>query len=325
MGLKDRIFYFDALRAFAIAMVILIHVSSEYNSLAYTFSIVWGQFGFMGVPLFFMISGALLINKSYEPITFLKRRFSRIFIPFIFWVIVFIILQFIFYKPTSNTIINIVFGGGWFTWFVWALIAIYLFIPVLNPFFEKYGMKAIEYFLILWALTLILQTFNLYPFKALNLNYFSGYIGFAVLGYYLANKKFKFNNLYMGILLFVISSVFIMYYAGILNQILSPCYLTIPVALQATGVFLIFKSVKIKSTNNLIFTIKKFIESISKCSYGMFFVHVFIIGFIFRLFDMSNFSYLLLPLFWILVVILSWLVILICNKIPILNKLIGVN
>lgn len=43
----------------------------------------------IGVPLFLMISGALLLKREYpSPEKFLKKRFAIIIYPFIFWIIV---------------------------------------------------------------------------------------------------------------------------------------------------------------------------------------------------------------------------------------------
>ena len=88
---RNRIFYLDQVRALAIILVILCHVLREYTKIRPIGSVGWSStaflidFGVMGVPLFLMISGSLLLNRDYELGDFLKRRFSRILIPFIFW------------------------------------------------------------------------------------------------------------------------------------------------------------------------------------------------------------------------------------------------
>ena len=91
---KTRIFYYDALRAFAIIFVILIHTSKWFaksepvHSLFWTFSSSLASLGNVGVPIFFMISGALLLNRKYDDLGgFYKKRLSRLFIPFFFWII----------------------------------------------------------------------------------------------------------------------------------------------------------------------------------------------------------------------------------------------
>lgn len=89
MKTKERIFYYDFLRAFAIIAVILCHIDIFYGDLNTPLQIICkltiNDIGRMGVPIFLMISGALLLNRDYELSDFLKRRFTRIIYPFIFW------------------------------------------------------------------------------------------------------------------------------------------------------------------------------------------------------------------------------------------------
>ena len=83
----NRIFYLDCLRALAIIGVILCHVSAPFvlnlsmiNSIEWDVALFFNCFRDFSVPLFVMISGALLINKNYGLIDFIKRKFIRIFV-----------------------------------------------------------------------------------------------------------------------------------------------------------------------------------------------------------------------------------------------------
>ena len=98
---KERIFYYDFLRAFAIIAVLICHVDFFFGSLNTPIKVI-GQMTFhdigrIGVPIFLMISGALLLNRKYELGDFLKRRFARIIYPFIFWIIL-ILAQILYLK-----------------------------------------------------------------------------------------------------------------------------------------------------------------------------------------------------------------------------------
>ena len=89
---KERIFYFDVLRAFAIIGVIICHVDHFFGPLTTPAQIItqmtFHDIGNIGVPIFLMISGALLLNREYPSLEkFLKKRFARIIYPFIFWII----------------------------------------------------------------------------------------------------------------------------------------------------------------------------------------------------------------------------------------------
>ena len=88
---KERIFYYDFLRAFAIIAVIICHVDFFFGPLTTQTQVIaqmaFHDIGRIGVPIFLMISGALLLNREYNLSDFLKRRFTRIIYPFIFWII----------------------------------------------------------------------------------------------------------------------------------------------------------------------------------------------------------------------------------------------
>ena len=210
MSLKQRIFYLDELRAIAILAVILCHVDSFYPYVTTSFKLAIPYFltvlGRIGVPLFLMISGALLINKDYDIAFFLKKRFSRILIPFIFWVIVISLYQFFVLKFDISRVTDWALGGG-VTWYVYELIGAYFLIPVVNSFIKEYGDRAVRYFLILWAVTLLMETFNFNLLPHLKMEYFAGFIGYMIFGYYLNTKKFNVTDsamILIGIMMFVI-------------------------------------------------------------------------------------------------------------------------
>ena len=349
--LKNRIFYLDELRALAIIFVILIHVSKWFaevetpHSLFWCFSSSLAAFGNIGVPLFLMISGALLLNREFEFKSFFKKRFSRIFIPFVFWILIIIIFKFTVMRYDFNleNIFIIIFKDG-FVWFVWMIMGIYLFYPVVNSYIKEHSIRGCEYFLAIWFFTLVLQTLNCYPIPNLELSYFAGYLGYFIFGYYLANKDFKFENKYMmllGIIIFFVSLVSYLY--CIYWQIDLPNhYFTIFPMLEALGLFLLFKNWENYSQNNenkpsflnkcyenlknSIFG--KVILSISICSYGIFLTHYFPIWIFKRInwtipiFVRNPFKW--IPFIFLICLLFSWGVTYLLSKLPYLKKFSGV-
>ena len=94
----------DVIRFIAIGLVILLHcvrfhhTSSQANTTTLDDIVNWfstdvyGAIGMLGVPLFVMLTGALLLNpnRDNEPLEcFYKKRFDRIALPFIFWTIIY--------------------------------------------------------------------------------------------------------------------------------------------------------------------------------------------------------------------------------------------
>lgn len=335
---KKRIFYLDELRAIAIFAVILCHVANLFpyltDSLKVAIPFFCSDLGRIGVPIFLMLSGALLLNREYELGSFFKRRFSRILIPFVFWVIVIDILKFFVFGDNITQIWDWSRGVG-LTWYIYELIGLYLFIPVLNTFINKYNMKGVKYFLVLWIITLLLSAFNIKYFSHLKLQQFAGLMGYMVLGYYLVNIEFKIND---KVMILLGSVMFIVFY--IINCHLSLItadtteYLAITMILQSVGVFLIFKHISSysqKNSNSIITKVHNYIEngrigkalvSISICSYGMYFVH-YILCQTWKLFHPHSLK--LIPVLLVVTIILSWIITLILSRIPYLENISGVK
>jgi surface polysaccharide O-acyltransferase-like enzyme len=90
----------DIIRVVAISLVILVHAATEPTLLQQQLSTVditqwwianiYNSLARIGVPLFVLSSGALLLNPSkVEPMrTFFKKRFVRVGLPLLFWSIV---------------------------------------------------------------------------------------------------------------------------------------------------------------------------------------------------------------------------------------------
>lgn len=335
MSSTKRIFYYDLLRAIAIFMVILVHVDGligySFDSLKHSIPGLLTATTWPAVPIFLMLSGALLLNRQYTLSEFFKRRFVRILYPFIFWVLVTGIIGFLCFNWSGDETLKVIFGLTSPFWYIWMLIGIYLFIPIINSFLKEYGLRGFEFFLLVWFVTILLATVKVPLLDGINLHYFAGYMGFVVLGYYLDNKEFKLsdkNMFYAGVLLLIASTILRMYVFRFELELYSDYNLLFTTIAQTVGLFLAVKYLdKISiDTDNLYSKIKtniigKIILSISICSYGMYLVHYVII----ECFEFLNIHSLkLLPVIFIITVLASWTIIFILSKIPYLKKVSGV-
>ena len=284
MNKKERIFYYDFLRAFAIIAVLLCHMDIFYGPLNTPLQViakyVLHDIGRMGVPIFLMISGALLLNKDYDLSVFLKKRFTRIIYPFIFWVSILVIGLYVFHEHS-------------------------MIIPVI----------------------MIFKTFNSYPlFTNFNLDFFAGYIGYPVLGYYLNNKKFNISDkklCIISIAALLISLGVYVYIDYAKLGLIELIYQNVPMIFIASSFFILIKSIDNMTSfehikNN---AIGRIIFSISICSYGMYFSHVIVLKALSIVNPHSNLLF--LPMF-IALIFLSWLPVYIVSKIPYLKMFSGV-
>ena len=75
----------QVMRAFAIFSVILAHSNRTEHFTDYeALSILFGNLGIVGVPIFLVIAGYLFSPKNQSVIQFLKRKIKPVFIPWIF-------------------------------------------------------------------------------------------------------------------------------------------------------------------------------------------------------------------------------------------------
>lgn len=336
---KKRIFYIDELRAIAILSVILCHTAGTYRPFIYdNLKLAVPGFlnlvGFIGVPLFFMISGALLLNRDYTLSEFFKKRFTRILYPFIFFMVITLLLQHFVLGAHTSQLIKIFFGSDRYTWFVWVIMGIYLFLPVINSFVKEYGLRGVEYFLAIWFVTVILNTAGLYPFYRFDLSYFANFIGYFVLGYYITNKEFNISDKKMmifSIILFVVT-ILCNYYMSMHHLLPESKYMCIFTVLSSMAVYLFFKAISSYSENkseSLIGRIHNKIEagligkiilSISVCSYGMYFLNSLLIAF-YKTLDIHALK--MLPVLFVGIAFLSWFIVFLLDKIPGMKKFVG--
>ena len=231
MGINknNRIFYYDVIRVFAIFCVISCHIFSGYaNNITifgtnfWNYSLFLYSLGDIGVPLFVILSGALLINKKETIITFAKKRMNRVIFPYLFWGFIFIFCALIF-KEYGSALVNfsnikdLIFavfavqprGAAIFFWFVPMIIVVYAVIFLINVLSESFR-SALRFSLLISILVIILLNFNIIPYIH-PYNYIL-YSIFAIMGYYLANFDFLDNKISSRYLCIIFAIIFLISY-----------------------------------------------------------------------------------------------------------------
>ena len=151
------------------------------------------------VPVFVMISGALLLHREYELGDFLKKRLSRIIWPSLFWSLVYIAYstydeELCFSTDIGKDVLLVLTqlknGAYYHLWYVYMLIGLYLIIPIISRFVRNATEKEVIYFLLVWfAVIAFTQPYLSSFWPQVDVRYFTGYIGYLVLGHYLAFKE----------------------------------------------------------------------------------------------------------------------------------------
>jgi surface polysaccharide O-acyltransferase-like enzyme len=210
---SERIQYLDVLRVVSMLAVVFIHASygslrANYGSAVWHFANVLSSLAFASVPLFFMISGALLLSSPRtDSIRFtLGKRLPRVLIPFLFWSLIGVAYYLLVrWKangapdwgiaadelknlPAKPTVPHL--------WFMYALIPLYILSPFIKKVTDSAGRDMIIYMLVLWFVAssllptvaaLLPQSYA--PLATLSVRgdagILAGYAGYFVLGYYL--------------------------------------------------------------------------------------------------------------------------------------------
>ena len=338
---KENIEWVNSLRVFATFGVIFLHVASpmlyEYGNISnldwWVGNIYESSVRFC-VPIFLMISGALILSKTYESTgEYFKKRFLRILLPFLFWSIIYIVsslfLKFIngehlsFIEVLKFTFLKFRDGASFHLWYVYLIIGLYLIFPIIGKWLSKSNKHEIKYFLGLWLLTIFAHLPFIKKFiPNIEISYFSGYIGFPILGYYLSKTNFNFNRkkavyillILTGILITIFGTFFITKHKGVFyDGFYTYSYLSLNVIIFSIGIFLLFKNfVKLgtKATSVILF--------FGKYSYGIYLVHNLVlwalrgVGFSFAFIN----PIIGIPITSVLCFIISTFIILVINKLP---------
>ena len=351
---SKRIFYFDGLRAIAILCVVLLHVTGHlgemmhYNiSTIYSFSGAFETFANnffrIGIALFLMLSGALLLGRDWDVKSFFSKRIPRIVKPFVFWSLVFsiILISTSYIIPSVNFVTK--FGildmlgvfvdtllckapGSAVYWFFWMMLGVYIIMPVFNKWINNADLSKVEYFLIVWMIYIVATYSFMIPIPEI-VSFLISPIGFVVLGYYLRYSERKiFNNPIVALLFIIIPAILMMLYSYSVadSKILFVFHrYSFLVMVEAIGVFCLFKSSSI--LNNPRAGVKKAVVSIAMCSYGMYLIHSQLIMVTRKILHLSlgfSLEYLLL---FIVGFVVSWIIISILSKIPFIDDYIGVK
>jgi len=329
----------DVARFSAAFLVVLAHIegwgSGPYWALTFYYTI-----SRLGVPTFFLISGYLLLSKQESLMDFFKKRAARILIPFLVWSILYDLL---YSKPFEETGINIqgileifirILRGprAGHLWFIYSLVGLYFLTPVLRVFIARATSYELYYFIGLWFLAapMLYILEGLTPIKiGFEIYYAGGYIGYFLIGYWLAKLEITPIVMYAAVAAFLAGFVFsfsVFYFdlPPLKNELPFRSYVSLNIVLMSMGAFILFRMVGQKAPTLL----RQISGWGSKASFGIYLFHFMLFGFITLLWKQVGFdpaqgnSVFVIPLVAVLVFLISWVVVFCLAKIPVLRALV---
>lgn len=139
---------FDAIRLFATVAIVMLHTAANgVNRLPFDSSDWWlanfvDSASRAGVPLFLMLTGALLLNRSHQSARqFYRNRLQKLAWPLALWSLFYLgwsaLKAEIKQQPygVSNAVSQLLSGAPYFhLWFIYMLLGLYLVLPLLRNF-----------------------------------------------------------------------------------------------------------------------------------------------------------------------------------------------
>jgi len=328
--MKERLLRFDIIRIVAICMVLMIHItvlpvlfSADTRSAGFILSNIINGIGRAGVPMFLMLSGALLLDDSRKIDA--KKFYRKSFFP----IVVLLLVWLLFYACWRSFLLPAITGqpveNGHFLkyvltltglyphlWYLFALVGIYLAVPVLRLFVKKENRNYILGIIILSLIARFgTQTLGVFTRNSeikigdfmtkFHLEYATGFFPYLLMGWYINSfppKKEHRTLIYLAGAAALIGSilsvqVFIREIPDIFDYVMEA--FTLPAAVYGIAVFtLICDLVKDKKTES------KLVAELSQSSFGVYILHVVVLDLLtWKLFPL--YGYTMNPVFYLLV------------------------
>lgn len=332
--MAKRLEYMDWLRVISIFVVVGVHVVSKIINTGHVDEWEWQFANAIDsairwcVPVFFMLSGALLLTlKREDPIgEFLKRRLTKVIIPLIFWSGVYIAYKTFeqgeSYTASQMFILFFTDDVYYHLWFLYVIIGLYIMAPFLKILVKNMDQKIFIYFLAIWfifagLLPFVPRFFDFNP--ALDPGLFQPYIGYFLLGAYLVRYPLPKKALWPLLGLSIVSYIATVYgthylteQIGELDEFFYEHYRPTQIVISVF-IFSLFQHLEPRLKPNPVIT------QLSLATLGIYVIHPLVQFYLNKFFGINETTVNALvgvPLVWILIFAISFGIIWLLRKIP---------
>ncbi len=289
---KSRIVYFDYLNVFSCLSVIALHCNGIFHNYTrdglWILSAVIQVLFYCAVPIFFMLSGATLLEygKRYSTKEFYQKRIKKTIVPYIVFSVVFYILHIVgkYIKDGGmdysvlEFLQMLVSGSVPHTnfWFFIPLFMFYLFIPFLSYIATSASKNKL-----MFLIGIMIFFAGIYPVIAEYLGFNSiitpiyGYGAlYGFLGYFLHKYDFEKNNCVLvtvclvGLAAFAVRLILLLQYADCKIDLLMT-YFGLYAIVPSMALFMLFKRLFTKN--------REIVTHLSALSFGVFLIQAAII------------------------------------------------
>ena len=349
----ERYDWIDIARCFAIFCVVLNHSIENIYDLSVgkftdlsigsqVFAFVAYTFGRMGVPVFLMITGYLLIDRDWTQkkcLKFWKRNWGGLLVCTEIWWVIYDVLLSVYYNIPIN-ILSLVEDMLFVrkidlahTWYMPMILGMYILIPMVGMALQKFDIKYLLFPIIVFSA----YSFG-YPFlnmvssilgMPLSLQFSLGFSGgvyglYIIYGYLIKKGTFKKIPKYIASLIgmiFFVLTVKMQVYAHKIGLNCNVWYDSVLLMICAVTMMVLFS--KILPRIELSIKVRHIIRNLSKNSFGIYLFHMLVLYFL-KPFMLSN-SWKYGVKFWVLMIAvfsISWICVEIFSKIPKVGKIL---
>ena len=196
---KEKDYNIEFLRVLSCIFVVCIHVANVYSRsfesigrASYVFSVFVNTVCRISVPIFFMISGALLIGQTVN-IKKNNQRVLSIVKPLIGWSLMYAVWNFFYMGKGYDLQVMFAEPVKKHLWYLYALVGLYITLPFWQKLFQGISDSMVKYFVVLWIGLLgidyclaLLDMKIKYPIPLVGS---SCYLGYFLMGYILSHYK----------------------------------------------------------------------------------------------------------------------------------------
>ncbi len=346
---QKRTAYLDFIRVIACIMVVGVHVSAlcleKLDVTGFNFKVMNGFdcFSILGVPLFVMISGSLLLSEKHTDTfkDFYFKKSLRLLILYLFYFLFYNLVSALkngmvwnFENIKQEIVLESLLGRGiYHLWFLPMMISLYLITPFIKPFVADKA-KCAVFLLMYFVIAILLPTLLKFefPYKTIVGSFyerfpnvmFIGYIGYYILGHVLHDflpvlkAKMLVVVATLGVAFFAIEVYVCNLYSektGELSIILNDT-MAVNAFVACTCIFILCKHIKIKGN--------KMLTECAKLTFGIYLLHPFVLHLMNRMGLDTLFApaFVSVPAVVVLVTAITAAIVFVISKIPGLRKLI---
>lgn len=333
----------DITRIIAVMAVVMIHTVGKFvdfydtASTEFILGNVFDSISLLGVPLFVMVSGSLMLdeNKNFSIKDLIFRRIRNIALLTVFWSVLYCCIFSVILPISRGEALSLpgiayaLTAGHYHMWYLYMVIGLYFVTPFLRAFVKKENKNLILLFILISVISqFTLPVLNILSLKfeettyiikligMLQLNFFGYFIAYYLMGWYIVHVGIKNKRLLycLGIVSLLITIVYVQFTGNYANAYANE---NLFVMLYSVAVFTALNCGKERSVGG---RTGKVLETLSGLSFGVYIVHPLTQMIVDKVIVYTKYPLLYIVLYYTSVIVLSFAGCYIVSKLPVIKK-----